>query len=261
MFTDVRKQKQPSLSRGKKQQATIPVLFNMVDWSADDHLGFSLGDIGQLDEALEPLADKLKPLYQFLQPDPYDVDATRFRAFATGTLQEVGDELAIGLSESQIHSQQDNSEFPGKARHLPALANSGEGYNTLLDYVTTVFTATKPSGLQASYGIAWKAHLIRLKPRPGFIAKATPPVPHKDDASWVHVTVLDIENVKGGENSIFNNRKSQLASFVLAPMQFFLVNDRAVFHHVDAIELLDPTQPGHRDVVIIEFCVLEPAPQ
>ncbi|GAB2190507.1 hypothetical protein MAH1_21150 [Sessilibacter sp. MAH1] len=261
MFTDIRKQKQPSVLRDKKQHATIPVLFNLAGWSAVDSLGFSVGELWQLNAALEPLADQLKPIFSFLQPDPYDADATRFRAFATGVLQEVGDDLVIGLSESMIHSQRENTEFPGKARRLPALANPDQDNKVLLDYVAAVYMSAKPHNLNANYGIAWKAHLIRLKPRAEYHAKATPPIPHKDDACWVHVAVLDLENIKGGENSIYNNSKSHLVSFTLAPMQFFLVNDRAVFHHVDTVMLDNPTLPGYRDVVIIEFSILVSATQ
>ena len=130
--------------------------------------------------------------------------------------------------------------------------------DALLSYVAAMHCLCKPKNYQGENGMKWKSHLIRLCPNAMSPAKPTPPIPHKDNAQWVVATMLARANVKGGLNTIYDNKKRAIASFELGQNDFFGVVDRDFYHHLDEVTVVDINKVGYRDVLVLEFTPLKP---
>ncbi len=227
-------------------------------WSDDDGLGFTVDHLESLGSNAIASAMKLSALFPHLHLDPYDSARCRFRGMAVGTLFVNDDDVCVNHSDSTVHQQSDNVEHPDKARLLPAVPMKEAFLGEITVLVETAFHSGTSPMINAQYGCHWKAHLLRLQPTQERAAQATPPVPHKDNARWVFVAVLAKENVYGGRNILYNNRKEELARFSLLPLQYFALDDRRLYHHVEDVCLEEGAKSGYRDALVIEINTLEP---
>jgi hypothetical protein len=99
-----------------------------------------------------------------------------------------------------------------------------------------------------------ETHQFRIEARTGIEGRPTPEGMHRDGVDWVLVLLVSRVNVTSGETSIHDLAKRPLGSFTLTdPLDAAFTDDNRVYHGVTPIEPLDPTRPGHRDVLVVTF--------
>ena len=99
-----------------------------------------------------------------------------------------------------------------------------------------------------------ETHQFRIEARPGQEGRPTPEGMHRDGVDWVLVLLVSRINVQSGETSIHDLATQPLGSFTLTePLDAAFTDDNRVFHGVTPVTPLDPTQPGHRDVLVVTF--------
>jgi hypothetical protein len=123
----------------------------------------------------------------------------------------------------------------------------------ILGWSHTLFDRMTPAALRPD---AWhvELHQFRIEARPGEAGQPTPEGMHRDGVDWVLVLMVQRENVKSGETTIYDLARRPLGSFILTqPLDAALVDDSRVYHGVTAVEPLDPSRPAYRDVLVVTF--------
>lgn len=103
---------------------------------------------------------------------------------------------------------------------------------------------------------AWhvEIHQFRIEVRLDQAGKPTPEGMHRDGVDWVLVLLVNRVNIASGETTIADLAKSPLGSFTLSdPCDAAVTDDNRVFHGVTPVSPLDPSRPGHRDVLVVTF--------
>jgi hypothetical protein len=99
-----------------------------------------------------------------------------------------------------------------------------------------------------------ETHQFRIEAHPGQDGRPTPEGMHRDGVDWVLVLLVNRDNIASGETSIHDLAKHPLGSFTLTePFDAALTDDNRVYHGVTAVQPLDPSRPGHRDVLVVTF--------
>lgn len=99
-----------------------------------------------------------------------------------------------------------------------------------------------------------EVHQFRIEARAGEVGKPTPEGTHQDGVDHVLVLLIGRENVRSGETTVTDLARQPLGSFTLTePFDSAVVDDNRVMHGVTAVEPVDPTRPGHRDVLVVTF--------
>ena len=101
-----------------------------------------------------------------------------------------------------------------------------------------------------------EAHQFRIEARADEPGEPTPEGVHHDGVDYVLVLLIDRSNIDRGTTTIHagNGDDGLLGSFTLAhPLDVALVDDARVCHGVTAVSAIDPTQPAHRDVLVVTF--------
>jgi hypothetical protein len=103
---------------------------------------------------------------------------------------------------------------------------------------------------------AWhvEIHQFRIEARAGVEGRPTPEGMHRDGVDWVLVLLVNRINIESGETTIADQRRKPLGSFTLTePLDSAVTDDNRVYHGVTPVTPLDPTLPGHRDVLVVTF--------
>ena len=97
-----------------------------------------------------------------------------------------------------------------------------------------------------------EVHQFRIEARVGTPGHPTPEGVHRDGVDFVLVLLVSRDNIVSGTTTVYAG--NPLGSFTLTePLDAALVDDHRVAHGVTAIAPLDPSRPGHRDVLVVTF--------
>ncbi len=116
-----------------------------------------------------------------------------------------------------------------------------------------LFDGLTPAPLRPA---AWhvETHQFRIEARAGQEGRPTPEGMHRDGVDWVLVLLVSRINIASGETSIGDVGQAPLGSFTLTdPLDSAVTDDNRVYHGVTPVTPLDPTRPGHRDVLVVTF--------
>ena len=116
-----------------------------------------------------------------------------------------------------------------------------------------VFDGLTPAAARPA---AWhvEIHQFRIDARSGAAGRPTPEGMHRDGVDWVLVLLVSRVNIDSGETSIADLAKQPLGSFTLTdPLDAAVTDDNRVYHGVTPVTPLDPSRPGHRDVLVVTF--------
>ncbi|HET8898781.1 MAG TPA: 2OG-Fe dioxygenase family protein [Rhodanobacteraceae bacterium] len=108
---------------------------------------------------------------------------------------------------------------------------------------------------------AWRveAHQFRIEALADAAGEPTPEGVHRDGVDYVLVMMVDRLNIDAGTTTIHGLDGALLGSFTLTrPFDVALVDDHRVFHGVTPVTPHDPTQPAHRDVLVVTYRHVEP---
>jgi len=238
------------------QPASYPIMkFNNSNWHSNDNVGFSLGNAADLGE--KPLASlfKIRSLYDILNNDPYCHNGSRFRGYCKVVSCSNGENFQHQVLQlDQTHCQSDNPEFENISRILPGLPLAAHFYSDICEVVDA---ALFHCGLQNEpRPIQTKVHLQRLSATSECVGKASPAQPHKDNSKFLMVFVLGKSNVATVKNSLYDNKLRPIGEFELSPMQYFCLDDRRYYHHVDEVVVQEDNLIGYRDSLILEILPL-----
>jgi len=99
-----------------------------------------------------------------------------------------------------------------------------------------------------------EVHQFRIEARAGQAGKPTPEGTHQDGVDHVLVLLVGRDNIQSGVTTVTDLAQKPLGSFTLTePFDSALVDDNRVMHGVTPVEPLDPSRPGHRDVLVVTF--------
>jgi hypothetical protein len=207
----------------------------------------ALARVGSLDDWTEFAAS-----WNDLHIDPYLADGARFRRrrFAIFTADSSG---AIGRQAHQPHFQhrEYNRLFGGIERWFePVTPDVGAGptLRTILRFCAGCFGALAPAVCR------WRVevHQFRIEARPDAPGQPTPEGVHRDGVDFVLVLLVARENIVSGVTTVYGLDGSELGAFTLTnPFDATLVDDNRVAHGVTPVAPLDPSRPGHRDVLVV----------
>jgi len=231
------------------------VTFINPNWYRPENSGFCIGHASALGETAYASFLKIKGVYDELVTDPYCAHKSRTRGFCKIVSCSDGETFQHQLLPlDQRHCQSENPEFENQSRELPALPLAEHFHE---DVYGIVDAALRKCGLQHEpRPIQTKVHLQRLFATKEHPAMASPPQPHKDNAKFLYVAVLGKYNVAAVNNTLYDNNLSPIVEFELSPMEFFCLDDRRFYHHVDTVEVLSHCSEGYRDSLILEMLPL-----
>jgi hypothetical protein len=132
---------------------------------------------------------------------------------------------------------------------IPEEVGAGASFRTILAACRTRFDELAP-------GSSWRieTHQFRIEARPDEPGQPTPEGMHRDGVDYVLVLLIARQNIASGTTTIHALDRTPLGSFTLTtPLDAALVDDARVFHGVTAVRPLDPSQPAHRDVLVVTF--------
>jgi hypothetical protein len=133
---------------------------------------------------------------------------------------------------------------------LPAIG-AGATLDTILHFCNNTF------GVLAPQVSAWhvEVHQFRIEARSDEPGQPTPEGVHRDGVDYVLVLMIDRVNIASGTTEIYaSSDRRLLGSFTLErAFDAALVEDARVFHGVTPVEPIDPSQPAHRDVLVVTF--------
>ncbi len=189
-----------------------------------------------------------------LAVDTYLADRGRYRrrrhavfsALTTG-------EIVRAAHQPHYQGSEYNRLFGGVERWFEPVAPQvadGATMRTILAWCRGFFDRLSPAG------DAWRieVHQFRIEAREAEQGQPTPEGVHRDGVDYVLVLLVSRENVASGTTTVYAIDGRPLGSFTLTDaFDAVLVDDARVCHGVTPVHAIDPTQPAHRDVLVVTF--------
>jgi len=189
-----------------------------------------------------------------LELDQYlaERERCRRRRFAVYT---AGADGRIERQPHQPHYQHEhyNRLFGGIERWFAPIEETigeSETMRTILGFCDSLFRSLAPDAGQ------WhvEAHQFRIEARAQAPGHPTPEGVHRDGVDFVLVLLVNRRNIVSGTTTVYDAAGVALGSFTLTdPLDAALVDDRRVAHGVTPVAPLEPSHPGHRDVLVVTF--------
>jgi hypothetical protein len=212
-----------------------------------DAMRWALGNVGELADWVA-FADS----WEHLGPDPYLARTGRSRRRRHAVFSATADGV-IKREPHQPHFQSTaynvlQGDIERWFEPVTDAVAQGACLPTILRYCVQFFGALSPDVAR------WRieVHQFRIEARPGEAGEPTPEGVHRDGVDYVLVLMVDRRNIESGTTTIHLADGTELGSFTLTTaFDAALVDDARVFHGVTAVTPLDPTQPAHRDVLVV----------
>ncbi|MEM6955414.1 MAG: 2OG-Fe dioxygenase family protein [Myxococcota bacterium] len=141
----------------------------------------------------------------------------------------------------------------GIDRHFEAIdaaVGAGATMTSLIGFGAEFFSKLAEAGVAFDV----EAHQFRIEAcsdDPGF---PTPEGAHRDGVDFVLVLMVHRENLRSGTTTIHALDGEELGAFTLeAPFDAAFVHDRRVLHGVTPVEILEPSRPAFRDVLVVTY--------
>jgi hypothetical protein len=222
--------------------------------------GFAFVHAPEMGEALE-LAG-LRDWRHFAQSwddlgvDTYMADGGRYRRRRFACFRAGAEGVVRKPQQPHYQSRDYNTLNGGVERWFEPVAEAIGAHPALRAILTSCHRLfdglTPPAQRPDSWHV--EIHQFRIEARLGHEGRPTPEGMHRDGVDWVLVLLVDRVNISSGETSISDNAMRPLGSFTLTePLDAAVTDDNRVFHGVTPVSPLDPSQPGHRDVLVVTF--------
>jgi hypothetical protein len=188
--------------------------------------------------------------------DAYMADGGRYRRRRFACFRAAPDGMVRKPHQPHYQSRDYNPLNGGIQRWFEPVTDAiGEhaALRAILYTCHTLFDGLTPPAVRpASWHV--EIHQFRIEARPGLEGRPTPEGMHRDGVDWVLVLLVSRVNISEGETSIGDLAMRPLGSFTLTdPLDAAVTDDNRVHHGVTPVTPLDPTQPGHRDVLVVTF--------
>lgn len=176
----------------------------------------------------------------------------RRRRFAVYAIDRCG---AVERLAHQPHYQQPqyNALFGGVERWFAPVTpdvGSSAALTTILRFCDGLFRDLA-AGVE---GWRVEVHQFRIDAWTGQPGHPTPEGVHRDGVDFVLVLLASRVNIVSGTTTVYDPAGGALGSFTLTdPFDAAIVDDGRVAHGVTPVSPLDPSRPGHRDVLVATF--------
>jgi hypothetical protein len=150
-----------------------------------------------------------------------------------------------------------------KSRHGPLFhpTNSGS-YGGLTERLYSEVPDNEIGGLVEpieifahAAGIAAEQEILLQRQRvtigPNGISLTVREGPHQDGVKKLALLCVNRANIKGGISLIYDKNRTVTFAGILEPGEMLLIDDAKIWHDASPIQRLDPSCPGHRDILII----------
>ncbi|HEY1720777.1 MAG TPA: 2OG-Fe dioxygenase family protein [Magnetospirillaceae bacterium] len=186
--------------------------------------------------------------------DTYMADGGRYRRRRHGAFALSPQGIERKAHQPHYQSRDYNQLNGGLERWFKPITDEIGTHPAMRAILTTCFNLFDGLTPLATRPAAWhtEVHQFRIEARADQLGKPTPEGLHRDGVDWVLVLLVARQNIASGMTTVHDIDKRQVGSFTLTrPMDAAWVDDSRVYHGVTAIEPLDPTQPGYRDVLVV----------
>jgi hypothetical protein len=187
-----------------------------------------------------------------LGPDTYMADGGRYRKRRHAVFAVGPDGVMRQPAQPHYQSRDYNTLNGGIERWFEPVTpqvGAGPAMTTILAFCRDLFGTV--SGADRWHV---EVHQFRIEARRDLEGRPTPEGMHRDGVDYVLVPLVNRVNIASGVTSVHDLAGTTLGNFTLtAPFDAALVDDVRVMHGVTPVEPLDPTQPGHRDVLVVTF--------
>lgn len=185
-----------------------------------------------------------------LAPDAYLASTGRHRRRRHAVFSADADGVHRQAHQPHYQSKTYNTLQGDIERWFEPITADGPSLRRIIEFCHGCFGALAP-------GVAgWhvEVHQFRIEARADEAGEPTPEGVHRDGVDYVLVLLVDRRNIESGTTTIHAADGRLLGSFTLTrPLDAALVDDARVFHGVTAVTPVDPTQPAHRDVLVVTF--------
>jgi hypothetical protein len=188
--------------------------------------------------------------------DTYMADGGRYRRRRFSVFRGTAEGIVRKPHQPHYQSRDYNPVNGGIERWFEPVAEAAADHPALraiLETCRRVFDRLTPDAVRPQ---SWhiEIHQFRIEARADQEGRPTPEGMHRDGVDWVLVLLVSRINIASGETSIGDLAKRELGSFTLTdPLDAAFTDDNRVYHGVTPVTLLDPLQPGHRDVLVVTF--------
>ena len=188
--------------------------------------------------------------------DTYMADGGRYRRRRFSVFRGAAEGIVRKPHQPHYQSRDYNPVNGGVERWFEPVAEAAADHPALraiLETCRRVFDRLMPDAVRPE---TWhiEIHQFRIEARPDQEGRPTPEGMHRDGVDWVLVLLVSRINIASGVTSIGDLSKRELGSFTLTdPLDAAFTDDNRVYHGVTPVTLLDPLQPGHRDVLVVTF--------
>jgi len=219
--------------------------------------GFDFVDAETMTARLEPFGpltdwDAFAASWDDLGPDTYMADGGRYRKRRHAVYRIEGEAILRQPPQPHYQSRDYNTLNGGIERWFEPVQDAiacGPSLSAVLRFCRALFGA-----LAGPARWFTEVHQFRIEARSQEPGRPTPEGMHRDGVDYVLVLLIDRQNIASGVTSVHDLSGNELGSFTLArPLDAALVDDRRVMHGVTPVAPLDPTRPGHRDVLVVTF--------
>jgi hypothetical protein len=102
-------------------------------------------------------------------------------------------------------------------------------------------------------------HPFRIVTSSAQTGRPAPQGRHRDGVEFVTSLAIARQNISGGESSVYADSGEQRIAVTLSPGDQLLLSDQQMLHDVTPVRPVDPAQPAHRDVLLVDFTLPDPS--
>jgi len=209
----------------------------------------------EMSSELNSARDALFATYPELPPDNHlpDGGAYRFRRYDSFQYEPWSGEMRLLPHETYFQDTNINEVTGGIVRDFAPLTDEIANNPFLRALVHFDFEQFPLD--DADHHTPWRVdvHLIRVVATPGKVGHPTPERIHRDGAQYVTVHLAELDNITGGEVSVYDDDRAHLASFTLQNvMDSYLFRDEVLWHGVTPIQSQDDTD-GVRSILTFDY--------
>jgi hypothetical protein len=188
--------------------------------------------------------------------DTYMADGGRYRRRRFGAFSASAESIVRKPHQPHYQSRDYNVLNGGIERWFEPLTDEIAQHASLQALLRLCFAVFDGLTPRDSRPDSWhvECHQFRIEARASEHGQPTPEGLHRDGVDWVLVTLVNRTNIAEGVTSIHDASRREVGRFTLThALDSAFVDDSRVYHGVTAVVPLDPTQPAHRDVLVLTF--------
>ncbi len=185
--------------------------------------------------------------------DEYMADGGKYRRRRFQVYSLTGDTMTLVSGQPHYQTSADNHLNGGIERwfeDIPSAVATGTTMTEILKICQETFSHMSP----AVDGWHVEVHQFRIEAVDGAAGNPTPEGMHRDGVDYVLVLMVARHNIASGTTTMADANKQPVGSFTLTkPGDCVLLDDHRVYHGVTPIIPANPSEPAHRDVLVVTF--------